>query len=152
MKIVAVTACPTGIAHSQMAAENLENAAEDAGHDIEVEVQGSMGTENELGSDDVAAAEAAIVAADTAVDESRFADLPLVKVPVAEAVNGAPDLVERAVEAAETGQDVDDPIRASGDGAEGSSDAGGGSDDGRERRGGDREKSILVRLKKFLSG
>ena len=48
MKFVAVTACPTGIAHSQMGAENLEQEAQKRGHDIEVEIQGAMGAENEL--------------------------------------------------------------------------------------------------------
>lgn len=152
MKLIAVTACPTGIAHSQMAAENLENAAEAAGHDIKVEVQGSMGTENELSDDDISGADAAIVAADTAVDESRFDSLPLVKVPVAEAVNHAGDLVQRAAEAAEGGEGMDEPVRAATEDDEGPDDPGSGPESGQERRGGDREKSILIRLKRFLVG
>ena len=72
MKLVAVTACPTGIAHSQMAAENLEQAAERMGHDIKVEIQGAMGAENELSAEDVESAGAAIIAADTAVNRDRF--------------------------------------------------------------------------------
>ncbi len=63
MNIVAVTACPTGIAHTYMAAEQLERTARKLGHTIKVETQGSMGLENELSAADIAAAE---------VDYSRF--------------------------------------------------------------------------------
>ena len=55
MKIVAVTACPTGIAHTYMAAEQLEKTAKKLGHDIKVETQGAMGIENELSTADIAA-------------------------------------------------------------------------------------------------
>ncbi|MFC4550125.1 MULTISPECIES: PTS fructose transporter subunit IIB [Halorussus] len=104
MNLVAVTACPTGIAHSQMGAESLERAATAAGHDIEVEVQGAMGTENELAAADLERADAAIVAADVRVDERRFADLPTVAVPVREAVSDPEALVERAIALAEAGE------------------------------------------------
>ena len=57
MKLVAVTSCPTGIAHSQMAAENLEQTAPEMGHDIHVEVQGAMGAENELSPETIADAD-----------------------------------------------------------------------------------------------
>jgi len=72
MKFVAITACPTGIAHSQMAAENLQNTAEERGHDIHVEIHGAMGTENEIPDDTLAAADAVIIAADTGVSQDRF--------------------------------------------------------------------------------
>lgn len=71
MKFVAVTACPTGIAHSQMAAENLEQEAAKQGHEITVEIQGAMGAENELTAADIEAADAAIIAADTSPKRSR---------------------------------------------------------------------------------
>lgn len=72
-KIVAVTACPTGIAHTIMAAEGLEQAARSLGHDIRVETQGSVGTRNALSDEAVAAADVVIIAADTRVDTARFA-------------------------------------------------------------------------------
>lgn len=103
MRLVAVTACPTGIAHSQMGAESLTRAAADAGHDIEVEVHGAMGTENELGEGDLGRADAAIVAADVRVDTDRFADLPTVVAPVGIAVSEPEHLVERAADAGRTG-------------------------------------------------
>ena len=73
MKIVAVTACPTGIAHTYMAAELLEKTARKLGHTIKVETQGAMGIENELSAADIAAADVAIFATDIAVEqEDRF--------------------------------------------------------------------------------
>ena len=71
MKIVAVTACPTGIAHTYMAAEQLEKTAKKLGHAIKVETQGAMGIENELSQADIDAAEVAIFAADIAVEQVR---------------------------------------------------------------------------------
>ena len=71
--IVAITSCPTGIAHTYMAAEGLENGAKKLGHQIKVETQGSVGAENVLSAADIAAADVVIIAADTSVDLSRFA-------------------------------------------------------------------------------
>lgn len=100
VRLVAVTACPTGIAHSQMAAESLETTATELGHEIAVEVRGAMGTQNELTAADIDAADAAIVAADTAVPRDRFDSIPVIKGTVKDGVNDAAGLVERAVEAA----------------------------------------------------
>ena len=87
MKIVAVTACPTGIAHTYMAAEQLEKTAKKLGHTIKVETQGAMGIENELKKEDIAAAEAVIFATDIAIEqEERFDRLRKVRVPVQEAL------------------------------------------------------------------
>ena len=73
MKLVAVTACPTGIAHTYMAAEQLEKTAKKLGHTIKVETQGAMGIENELSQGDIDAAQAVIFATDIAVErEERF--------------------------------------------------------------------------------
>ncbi|SNZ12511.1 PTS system, fructose-specific IIB component [Natronoarchaeum philippinense] len=105
MKFVAVTACPTGIAHSQMAAENLETTAEERGHDIHVEVQGAMGTENEIPDDTLAAADAVIIAADTSVPTDRFDGKIVVDGPVKDAVNDAGGMIDEAVERA--GGDAD---------------------------------------------
>jgi len=87
MHIVAVTACPTGIAHTYMAAEQLEKAARRLGHTIKVETQGAMGIENPLASDDIARADLVVFAAGIAVRErERFAGKRIVEVPVQDAI------------------------------------------------------------------
>jgi PTS system fructose-specific IIB component/fructose-specific PTS system IIB-like component len=83
MKIVAVTACPTGIAHTYMAAEQLEKTAKKLGHAIKVETQGAMGIENELSQQDIDAAQVAIFATDIALERAdRFARIRTIQVPV----------------------------------------------------------------------
>lgn len=83
MKIVAVTACPTGIAHTYMAAEQLEKTAKKLGHSIKVETQGAMGIENKLTDDDIGSAGLAILAVDIAIEEAeRFERIRKIKVPV----------------------------------------------------------------------
>lgn len=101
MKFVAITACPTGIAHSQMAAENLEQTAERLGHEIHVEIHGAMGTENEIPDETLAAADAVIIAADTGVSRERFGDHIVVKGTVKDGVNDAEGLIEEAVDRVE---------------------------------------------------
>jgi fructose-specific phosphotransferase system IIB component len=87
MKIVAVTACPTGIAHTYMAAEQLEKTAKALGHEIKVETQGSMGIENELSTKDIEEASVAIFAVDIAVERpERFDNLKIVQISVQEAI------------------------------------------------------------------
>jgi fructose-specific phosphotransferase system IIB component len=87
MKLVAVTACPTGIAHTYMAAEQLEKTAKALGHEIKVETQGAMGIENELSASDIASAQAAIFATDIEVERrERFDNVRVVQVPVQEAI------------------------------------------------------------------
>ena len=94
MKIVAVTACPTGIAHTYMAAEKLERAAKKLGHEIKVETQGSMGIENALTPDDVARADVVLLAAGIAVrDRDRFEGKRVVEVSVQEAIRNAETLL-----------------------------------------------------------
>ena len=86
-KIVAVTACPTGIAHTYMAAEQLEKTAKKLGHTIKVETQGAMGIENELSQADVDAADVAIIAADIALERpERFDRIRKVEVPVQQVI------------------------------------------------------------------
>jgi fructose-specific phosphotransferase system IIB component len=83
MKIVAVTACPTGIAHTYLAAEQLEKTARRLGHTIKVETQGAMGIENELDAADIAEADVVIIASDIAIErKERFARLRCIEVPV----------------------------------------------------------------------
>ncbi|MUV90797.1 PTS sugar transporter subunit IIC [Halapricum sp. CBA1109] len=112
MKFVAVTACPTGIAHSQMGAEGLEQAGEATGHDVRVEIQGAMGAEDELTEAEIAEADAVIIAADTSVSRDRFEGKPLVKAPVARAINEAEELLEEAAAAAENADSGDDTAEA----------------------------------------
>jgi fructose-specific phosphotransferase system IIB component len=87
VKIVAVTACPTGIAHTYMAAEQLEKTAKALGHSIQVETQGAMGIENELSKKSIAEAEAVVFAVDIDVEKrERFDGKKIVKVSVQEAI------------------------------------------------------------------
>ena len=72
-RIVAITSCPTGIAHTFMAAEGLQSAAEALGHAIRVETQGSVGARDTLTAAEIAAADIVLIAADTGVDRGRFA-------------------------------------------------------------------------------
>ena len=100
MRLVAVTSCPTGIAHTYMAAESLEQSALAAGHEIAVEAQGAAGYVP-LAADTIAAADAVILAADVEVrGRERFAGKPTVSVGVRRAITDAPGLLEQAVAAA----------------------------------------------------
>jgi PTS system fructose-specific IIC component len=96
-KIVAVTACPTGVAHTYMAAEALIKAAKDAGVSIKVETRGAVGVENQLTEAEISEAVAVIVAADTDADEARFAGKAVVRVGVAAAIKNGPGLIEEAL-------------------------------------------------------
>jgi len=103
VKFVAITACPTGIAHTYMAAESLEQAAAAAGHEIVVETQGSAGFDP-IPADVIAAADAVIYAADVDVRErDRFAHLPAVHGGVKRAINDGPGLIAEAEAAAAAG-------------------------------------------------
>jgi PTS system fructose-specific IIC component len=73
LRVVAITSCPTGVAHTFMAAEALEQGAKALGHTIKVETQGSVGAQNALAADEIAAADLVLIAADTQVDRARFA-------------------------------------------------------------------------------
>ena len=95
MKLLAVTACPTGIAHTYMAAEKLAQAAASRGIDMKVETQGSIGAENILDDNDVSSADGVIVAADKDVDLSRFAGKRVLKVGVAEGIHHPERLIEQ---------------------------------------------------------
>lgn len=98
MKIVAVTACPTGIAHTYMAAEQLEKTARALGHEIKVETQGAMGIENELSAGDIREAEVAIFAVDIDVERGdRFRGKKIVQVPVQEAIRNPKAVFEKLI-------------------------------------------------------
>lgn len=96
-KIIAVTACPTGVAHTYMAAESLIKAAKAKNIELKVETRGAIGVENELTEQDIAEAHAVILAADTDVLESRFAGKPVVKVGVAQALKDPAGLLDQAL-------------------------------------------------------
>ena len=110
LRFVGVTSCPTGIAHTYMAAEALENAAREAGHEITVETQGSAGS-TPLSAAQIADADAVIFAHDVEVKErGRFAGKPTIDVGVKKAISDGPQLIEQAAELAAAWEA--DPSRA----------------------------------------
>ena len=120
IRLLAVTACPTGIAHTFMAAESLEQHAKKRGISIKVETNGSAGVKNVLTDAEIAAADGIIVAADKQVAMARFDGRRVVITKVADGINKADELIDRALsgnaplyhsagadaaESAETGED-----------------------------------------------
>ncbi len=97
IQILAVTACPTGIAHTFMAAESLEQHAKKRGISIKVETNGSGGAKNVLTADEIAKADGIIVAADKNVAMARFDGKPVVITKVADGINKADELIDRAL-------------------------------------------------------
>lgn len=96
-RVLAVTACPTGIAHTYMAAENLENTAKKMGIALKAETDGSGGAQNVLTRSEIAGADAIIIAADKNVEMARFDGKPVIMVPVADGIHKAEELINRAV-------------------------------------------------------
>jgi PTS system fructose-specific IIC component len=96
---VGITSCPTGIAHTFMAAEALKQGALKLGHDIKVETQGSVGSQNALTDEEIARAEAVIVAADTHVDLSRFGGKRLYETSTKAAIHNGATVVTAALDA-----------------------------------------------------
>ena len=94
--IVAVTACPTGIAHTYMAAEALEKKAKELGYQIKVETRGSGGAKNVLTEDEIAKAAGVIVACDTKVPTDRFDGKKVIECQVSDGINKAEELIKRA--------------------------------------------------------
>ncbi|MEI4282397.1 fructose-specific PTS transporter subunit EIIC [Tetragenococcus halophilus] len=95
--IVAVTACPTGIAHTYMAEDSLKNQAKDMGIDIKVETNGSEGVKHRLTSDDIARASGVVIAADTNVEMNRFGGKPVVSRPVSDGIRRPEELINNAL-------------------------------------------------------
>lgn len=95
--ILAVTACPTGIAHTYMAADSLKKTANDLGYDIKVETNGSTGVKNKLTDEDIKNADGIIVAADKQVEMARFDGKRVVIVPVAQAIKKSKELIEESI-------------------------------------------------------
>ena len=98
-EILAITACPTGIAHTYMAAEALEKMGEQLGHKVKVETHGSSGVKNKFTKEEIKNAKAVIIAADTKVDLSRFDGKKLVKAKVADGINKPQELIEHVLSA-----------------------------------------------------
>jgi PTS system fructose-specific IIC component len=98
-KLVGITACPTGIAHTFMAAKALETGAAKLGHAMRVETQGSVGAKDALTAEEIAEADAVVIAADTGVDTARFAGKRMIVVGTKDALKDAPSLINRALAA-----------------------------------------------------
>ena len=94
--IIAVTACPSGVAHTYMAAESLESAAKAKGWQVKVETQGSIGIENELTAEEIAAADMVILTKDIGIKfEERFAGKTIVRVNISDAVKRADAIMNK---------------------------------------------------------
>lgn len=103
-RIVAITSCPTGIAHTFMAAEGLAEAAKELGYDIRVETQGSVGAGTPLTAQEIAEADIVIIAADREVDRTRFSGKRVFTSGTKPAINDGVALIGKALEKAEVQQ------------------------------------------------
>ncbi|MBP2033738.1 PTS system fructose-specific IIC component [Clostridium algifaecis] len=95
--VLAVTACPTGIAHTYMAADSLNNKGKEMGIDIKVETNGSTGVKNRLTDEDIKKADGIVVAADKQVEMGRFDGKKLIEVSVSEAIKDPEGLINKAL-------------------------------------------------------
>ena len=97
-KLLGVTGCPTGIAHTFMAEEALKKAAAELGCEIKVETNGAAGAENQLTAEDIKEAAAIIVACDKNVDMDRFNGKPVIEVSVSDGINKAEELIRKCMD------------------------------------------------------
>ena len=95
MKIVAVSACPSGLMHTYMAAESLKKAALNRGYDIKIETRGAIGVENALTAEDIESSDAVILMADISLDLSRFSHKKVISVSTAYGVRHANKLLDQ---------------------------------------------------------
>lgn len=96
MKLVAVTACPSGVAHTYLAAEALTIAAKNKGVDIKVETQGSVGIENELTAEEIKEAKAVILTNNIGIkNEDRFKGKPVVRMSAGDIIKKADAIIEQ---------------------------------------------------------
>ena len=93
--VIGVCACPAGIAHTYMAAENLENLAKKKGYKVKIETNGSSGVENPLSERDIQEADYVIIAADTKVEMERFRGKKLMEVSVTDAIRKGEEIFKR---------------------------------------------------------
>jgi len=99
MKIVAVTSCPVGMAHTYMAAKALKKAGKTLGHDIRVETQGSMGIRDEITKDEILVADLFIDAADvTLINPERFKDIPTYHTSTSKLIRKGVKILSEAIE------------------------------------------------------
>ena len=96
-ELLGITGCPTGIAHTYMAAEGLENAGKEMGHLIKVETQGQSGAQNVLTDEEIKRAKAIIIAADVNVDLSRFDGKKVLRTGVTDGIRRPKELIEKAL-------------------------------------------------------
>jgi PTS system fructose-specific IIC component len=109
--LVGITSCPTGIAHTFMAAEALRKAAVELGHEIKVETQGSVGAKNQLTPEDIAQADAVVIAADTYVDLSRFGGKRVYETSTKQALKAGKSVINDALA-------LPEPVHPSGNGSQ----------------------------------
>lgn len=111
-KLIGITSCPTGIAHTFMAEEALKTAAEELGYQLKIETQGSVGTKNTLTAEDVNDADAVIIAADTFVDLDRFKGKPLYQTSTQEALHAGKEALNKALSSPTYGEkDLVDEVK-----------------------------------------
>ncbi|PGF23316.1 PTS mannose transporter subunit IIABC [Bacillus thuringiensis] len=97
MKLLAVTSCPNGIAHTYMAAENLQKTADKLGVQMKIETQGGIGVENELTEQDIREADGIIIAADRVVNKDRFVGKKLLVVGVQDGIRKPEELIQKVI-------------------------------------------------------
>lgn len=93
MKIVGVTACTAGIAHTYIVAQKIKDAAEEAGHQCKIETQGSIGADNVLTPEEIAEADVVVIAHDIEVPKDRFKDKRVVDIPISTAMKSPKSLI-----------------------------------------------------------
>ena len=98
MKLVAVCACTSGIAHTYMAKEKLRKAAESLGHEIHIETQGTIGVEDELTPEQIAEADAVILAVDIRVEKGRFKGKRVMEVPTSLVLKASKQIIQKVEE------------------------------------------------------
>lgn len=116
--LVGITSCPTGIAHTFMAAEALKQGAAKLGHEIKVETQGSVGAKNQLTPEEIDRSDAVVIAADTHVDLARFGHKPVYETSTKQAIHNGANVIETALTtsapqqtAGQTGQSYLDAVQ-----------------------------------------
>ena len=97
-RVLAVTACPTGIAHTFMAAENLTKAGEEMGYPLKAETNGADGAQNILTQSEIDASDGIIIAADKNVEMSRFDGKPVLSVSVTQGIQKPKELIQKIID------------------------------------------------------
>lgn len=98
MKILGVTACPTGIAHTYMAAEALTKACKKRGYEVKVETQGSIGVENKITAEDLVGVDVVILSKDIAIKgKERFEGIPVVNVKISDMIKNTEPLLDKVI-------------------------------------------------------